>query len=119
MHFGTNDVWNGIASEVILDAYSTLLRQMREQNNGVKLLVAQILPMEPSGCGECAERVRRLNAEIPAWAERESRAGSEVYVVDQWTGFDLAIDAYDGVHPNENGNVKIADRWFEGLMYVL
>ena len=40
-------------------------------------------------------------------------------VVDQWTGFDTTVDTYDGVHPDEDGYVKIAANWFEALDQVL
>ena len=32
-------------------------------------------------------------------------------MVDQWTGFNTATDTGDGVHPNDAGDRKMADRW--------
>ncbi|WP_313896147.1 GDSL-type esterase/lipase family protein [Streptomyces sp. YIM 98790] len=119
MHFGTNDVWSGIAPDTILAAYSTLLDQMRAQNPDITLLVAQIIPMNPSQCGECAQRVADFNERIPGWAQSVSTDRSPVIVVDQWTGFSTATDTYDGVHPNAAGDDKIAARWFPALAQVL
>jgi lysophospholipase L1-like esterase len=115
MHFGTNDVWNNIAPATILSAFSTLVAQMRADNPAMKVLVAQIIPMNPSGCPDCAQRVVAFNAAIPAWASGISTAQSPVTVVDQWTGFNDATDTGDGVHPNDSGNQKMSDRWYPAL----
>lgn len=116
MHFGTNDVWNQIPAPVILDAYTVLLDRMRAHNPDIRVLVAQIIPMDPArSCASCGQGVRDLNAAIPAWAAEHGTAASPVTVVDQWTGFDTGTDTYDGVHPSASGDRKIADRWFAAL----
>ena len=119
MLFGTNDVWSNRSTATILAAYGTLVDQMRAQNPGVTVLVAQIIPMNPSGCGECAARVVDLNAAIPGWASSVSTAASPVVPVDQWTGFATATDTYDGVHPNASGDQKMATGWYPALTDAL
>ncbi|AXI79013.1 cellulose binding domain-containing protein [Peterkaempfera bronchialis] len=119
MHFGTNDVWSNRSPDQILAAYSTLVDQMRASNPNMKVLVAQIIPMNPSTCPECAQRVKDLNARIPAWAAGKTTAKSPITVVDQWTGFNTATDTGDGVHPNDTGIVKISDRWYPALAAAL
>ncbi|MCP2164653.1 GDSL-like Lipase/Acylhydrolase family protein [Goodfellowiella coeruleoviolacea] len=120
MHFGTNDVWWGGASTAqILDAYTTLLGQLRADNPRITLLIAQILPIESDNCADCGQRVVELNAAIPGWASAHSTAESPITVVDQWTGFDPAADTREGVHPNDQGERKIAERWYPALAEVL
>lgn len=119
MHLGTNDVWSNIAPATILAAFSTLVDQMRASNPSMRILVAQIIPMNPSSCTECAQRVVSFNAAIPAWATGKTTAQSPITVVDQWTGFNTATDTGDGVHPNDLGNQKISDRWYPPLASVL
>lgn len=119
MHLGTNDVWSNIAPATILTAFSTLVDQMRASNPNMKILVAQILPMNPSNCAECGQRVVAFNNAIPAWAAGKSTAASPIAVVDQWTGFSDATDTGDGVHPNDAGNQKISDRWYPALTRFL
>ncbi|AKG46491.1 SGNH/GDSL hydrolase family protein [Streptomyces xiamenensis] len=119
MHLGTNDVWSARPTPVILDAYTTLVRQMRESNPGMRVLVAQILPMAPANCADCGSRVTELNDAIPGWAAGLSTAASPVTVVDQWTGFSTATDTTDGVHPNDSGTRKIADRWYPAVVAAL
>lgn len=119
MHFGTNDVWSNISPDRILAAYTKLVEQMRASNADMKVLVAQIIPMNPSTCAECAQRVVELNARIPDWARATSTSRSPVTVVDQWTGFSTAADTYDGVHPNASGDNKMAARWYPALTALL
>ncbi|MBS2963424.1 cellulose binding domain-containing protein [Actinocrinis puniceicyclus] len=119
MHLGTNDVWSGLSTQTILNAYSTLVQQMRADNPSMVVLVAQIIPMNPGSCASCAQGVVNLDAAIPAWAASVSTARSPVVVVDQWSGFDDATDTVDGVHPNDSGNQKIASRWYPALIKYL
>ncbi|WP_329541477.1 GDSL-type esterase/lipase family protein [Streptomyces sp. NBC_01358] len=119
MHFGTNDVWSSIAPDTILAAYTKLVGQMRAANPAMKVLVAQIIPVNPSSCAECAARTVAFNERIPAWAQGITTAQSPVTVVDQWTGFDTATDTYDGVHPNAVGDAKMAARWYPALSALL
>ncbi|MBN1611592.1 MAG: hypothetical protein JW940_33465 [Polyangiaceae bacterium] len=117
LHFATNDVWNGKAATDILAAYETIVDAVRAVNTRVIILVAQIIPLNPTqyGCSECPGRVQTLNTQIASWAPGVRTADSPVIVVDHWTGFDVAADTGDGVHPNQSGSQKMADRWFAGL----
>jgi lysophospholipase L1-like esterase len=119
MHFGTNDVWNNRPVATILAAFGKLVDQMRANNPGMRILVAQIIPMNASNCAPCGQRVIDLNAAIPGWAASKSTAQSPVTVVDQWSGFSTAADTYDGVHPNASGDQKMSDRWFQPLVSAL
>ncbi|MBP2329707.1 lysophospholipase L1-like esterase [Kibdelosporangium banguiense] len=113
MHLGTNDLWGGtIGTDAILAAYSKLVDQMRASNANMKILVAQIIPMEPANCTGCAQRVVALNNAIPGWAAGKSTSQSPIVVVDQWTGFNAATDTNDGVHPIDSGFQKMANRWY-------
>lgn len=79
------------------------------------LKVAQIIPMSPDGCTTCGQGVEDLNAAIAEWAPTLSTANSNITVVDCFTGFDSTTDTGDGVHPNEAGDEKLADSWYEPL----
>src|ERR1041384_4163551 len=119
MHLGTNDVWSNIAPATILAAFTTLVRQMRASNPAMKILVAKIIPMNPSSCPDCGQRVVNFNNAIPAWASANTTQQSPITVVDQWTGFSTGSDTYDGVHPNAAGDQKMADRWYSPLSGIL
>ena len=117
MHLGTNDVWNNIPAATILNAYTTMLGQMRASNPATKLIVAKIIPMNPANCSACGQRVVDLNAAIPGWAQANSTAASPITVVDQWTGFSTSADTTDGVHPNTSTGIqKIESRWYPAVV---
>ncbi|GIH07649.1 hypothetical protein Rhe02_57160 [Rhizocola hellebori] len=120
MHLGTNDVWNNVPAATIIAAFTRLVDQMRASNASMKILVAQIIPMAPSGCTWCPPGVTALNNAIPGWAAGMSTAQSPITVVDQFTGFDTVADTNgDGVHPDDSGFQKISDRWYPALTPLL
>ncbi|NLT54577.1 MAG: cellulose-binding protein, partial [Actinomycetales bacterium] len=119
MHLGTNDVWSARTPQQILDAFSTLLTQMRANNPNVKLIVAKIIPVAPSSCSDCPARTVAFNDAIPGWAAARSTAASPITVVDQWTGWVPATDTGDGVHPNDSGIQKMANRWYPAVVAAL
>lgn len=45
MHLGTNDVWNDLGADVIIDAFSTLVEQMRDNNPAMTILVSSTEPI--------------------------------------------------------------------------
>ncbi|HEY0463193.1 MAG TPA: SGNH/GDSL hydrolase family protein, partial [Polyangiaceae bacterium] len=122
MQFGTNDVWSDHSPSVILDAYSTVLSDLRAANPNVVVMVAQITPLNPKDCADCEARVVALNAQIPAWASSKTSAASPVSVVDLHAAFVAASytlnSTYtaDGVHPNVAGAQLIAAKWFDALV---
>ncbi|MEU4392096.1 cellulase family glycosylhydrolase [Kribbella sp. NPDC023855] len=119
MHLGTNDAWSNIPAGSILNAYTTLLSQMRASNPRMKLVVARIIPMNPANCSACSQRVVALNNVIPGWAQANTTAASPITVVDQWSGFNTATDTYDGVHPNNSGIQKMEQRWYPAVVAAL
>ncbi|MBN2575725.1 MAG: hypothetical protein JXP73_14255 [Deltaproteobacteria bacterium] len=123
MQYGTNDVWNGIATSTILDAYGVVLGAFRQQNPSVIFFVAQIPPLNPAGCSGCESNVETLNAAIPGWAATEDTSASPVHVVDIWSSLQPASgyvpkssDTADGCHPTLAGSQKMADKWYEALL---
>jgi GDSL-like Lipase/Acylhydrolase family len=116
LHFATNDNWNSLAPAKILTAYTTLVTEFRKHSPSAVILVAQLIPLAPTGCDPCQGNVKTFNAAIPAWAQMTTTAMSPVIVVDQWTGYDAIADNRDGVHPNDDGgSVKMAKKWDEAL----
>ncbi|MBO0900903.1 cellulose binding domain-containing protein [Cellulomonas sp. zg-ZUI22] len=111
MHFATNDVWSNRSTQQVLDAWTTLVTQMRAVDPQVVVVVAQIVPVAPPTCGDCPARTRALNAAVPDWAAVTSTAASPVLVVDHATGWDPARDTSDGVHPNDAGTARMAATW--------
>ena len=75
--------------------------------------------MNPPNCPQCGDRVVALNKAIPMWAASKNSTASPITVVDCWTGFNDATDTGDGVHPNNQGNEKLANSWYEPLVATI
>ncbi len=119
MHFGTNDCWSNIGTTAILNAYTILVEQMRANNPNMKIVVAQIIPLNPNDDADYDARVADLNSSIPSWASELSTSESPIILVDQYTGFDTSTDTYDGAHPNSSGSQKMCDKWYASLITIL
>ncbi len=115
LHLGTNDLWQGQGIPGTLAALEAVVLAIRVHVPGVAVLLAQLIP---STLGALSE-IPAFNAQIPALAAALTTAESPVLVVDQFTGFDPAGDTYDGVHPDESGEVKMAGKWLAGLALVI
>jgi hypothetical protein len=89
------------------------LGKIRANNPKASVIISQIINLQPRGsngaCPDCPQRVQALNAAIATRAH--STADSKIVVVDQFTGFPSATDTDDGMHPNTNGNTKMAAKF--------
>ncbi len=112
MHYGTNDVWDGISTSTILSAYQAVFAEFRNQNPNVIFFVSKIIKLSPSGCALCLINVQALaDAMTPTWASANSTATSPIYIVDHYDStFDPAnnLDTADGVHPTPAGAAIMA-----------
>ena len=116
LHLGTNDIRStrSTVAETLV-TLSEIIDVLRRVNPSVTILLASIIP-----AGDLhAANLQALAAEIPALAIRKTTAASKVVLVDQNTGFDGKLDTYDGVHPNEGGEEKMAQKWFAALQPIL
>jgi lysophospholipase L1-like esterase len=115
IHLGTNDVLQGQTPQSTIEELRTLIQRLRNTNPRIKALIAQLIP-----CGNEAQ-VRELNKLIVDLARGTNTQDSPVIAVDQFSGFNPAIgkNTYDGCHPNESGEQKMADRWFAALKKLL
>ena len=111
VHLGSNDVFQDQSVSSTLDELSRLIDVVRESRPDAAFLVAQIIPTRNSSRNRT---IRELNASISSLASK-STDRSKVRIVDQFTGFDPGRMTYDGVHPNAEGEIHMADRWLEAL----
>jgi hypothetical protein len=117
VHLGTNDAFTTGDNASTVSNLKQIIRILRAHNPEVSVLLAQLIP---AGRGpEDDGPIESLNREIPRLAQAMHTARSPVIIVDQYSGFDPEVDTYDGVHPNESGEGKIARRWFDAIMELL
>lgn len=115
MHLGTNDVWQGQTITSTVDELKQIIDTVRDDNPYVTVLIAQLIPIADATLNS---RINALNDEIPGIAAEKDRPDSRVLVVDQNSGFNAFTDTYDGVHPNFNGEQKMAQKWFDALQLL-
>lgn len=109
VHLGTNDLVRD--PRVIPANLSAIIDRLREANPSVVVLLARLIPLDLV----TRERVQTANDAIERVGAAKSTGRSPVVIVAQDRGFDPATDTYDGIHPNEAGERKMARRWFEAM----
>jgi acyl-CoA thioesterase I len=107
LHLGTNDVVRDPA--MIPGNLTAIIGSLRKVNPRVAVLLARLIPMRG------ADQLGSAEQSIERVASAQTRAESPVVVVRQDEGFDVETDTYDGIHPNESGEKKMAKRWFEAI----
>ena len=114
VHLGTNELLLGPGSTAqkaaaAIDGLENVIDELRRVNPRVTILLAKIIPYSTDG-GE----VSQLNQLIDAVDDSMSQSDSPVIIVDQYSGFNSTVgaDTFDGVHPNDSGEEKIAGKFF-------
>jgi len=114
VHLGTNDMAQNNSVASTINEIKDLITLLRADNPNVKVLLATLIPADDL-LWSWAYKIPLLNAEIPAIADEMSTTDSPVYIIDQYNGFDPVTDTFDGVHPNEDGEEKMAQKWKDGI----
>jgi hypothetical protein len=110
MHLGTNDAFQSQPTDETVGELTQLIDMLRSDNERVVILLAKLIPATSS-----QSALDDLNNRFDALAADLTTGTSPVVVVDQATGFDANSDTFDGIHPNETGEQKMATKWFEAL----
>ena len=115
VHLGTNDILQQSQNPAqIAGELATLVGQLRAANRNIRVVVAQVIPVARGDLTE-SNQVPVLNSQIAAQVGALSTTESPVTVVDQFDGFNAGADLYDGVHPNNGGEQKMAAKWLPAL----
>ena len=113
IHLGTNDAFNRHPNESTVEELKQVIEILRKDTPGISILLAKLIPASRKP-GDAAA-VESLNELIPQVAETMSTEESPVILVDHFSGFDAEKHTYDGVHPNEAGEERMAQVWFEAI----
>ncbi len=120
LHTGTNDLYRGPGRDEVpietvfktLHEIDGIIQRIRAKNSSVIILLAKIIPMKDYDTAI-------FNDEVDAFVSTRTTVASPIIVVDQYTGFDPEVDNYDNFHPNEGGEIKMANKWFQALEPLL
>ncbi len=112
LHIGTNDLDRAQTVASTLTEIDSIIQSLRAKNPSVVIFLAKIIPMRNFDTAV-------FNAQIDGFIATRTTATSPIIVVDQYTGYDPQTDNYDNYHPNEQGESKMAGKWFAALQGYL
>ncbi len=112
LHLGTNDILQYQKNEDTVEELRQIIIILRKHNPRIEILLAQLIPLRDRTANV---RVQKMNVLLPDMAQSITTDDSPVHIVNQYEGFDTLKDTDDGIHPNEFGIVKMAQRWHEAL----
>jgi len=118
VHLGTNDAFHRSKHDAVFQELKNLIEVLRSDNPNAVILLAKMIPAKRQpGDGKAVQDLN--DSVIPKVAKELGTKSSPIIVVDHFSGFDAKSDTYDGVHPNESGEEKMAQRWFEAIKEAL
>ncbi|HEY5749433.1 MAG TPA: GDSL-type esterase/lipase family protein [Chryseolinea sp.] len=123
VHCGTNDMYQRQTVQSTADDIRNIIHILRSVNPSIKILLAKIIPMSPPAPADAVGigvDILALNKQIQAISQEEDTQASPIYLVDQYSGFNVNTDLLvDGIHPNAKGENKMAKQWHEMLIQIL
>ena len=112
IHLGTNDVLQGTSLTAAKENLRDIIDILRLANPSVEITLAKIIPNKPLNDADTVT----FNGYVGDLAVEEDLPGSPITVVDHYTRYDpLALNGTDQIHPNDDGNIEMANRWFAGI----
>lgn len=113
---GTNDVNTGHSTSVIEADLNAFITNARIANPNVAFVIGTVMPtngvVDPVG-------IAAYDARIPVVAAARTSPESPISVVDTFAAINAVTDLYDGVHPNQIGEHKIANVFFPAVRALL
>jgi acyl-CoA thioesterase I len=127
LELGTNDVFQCRTVSDMMKDLDRLIILLRKKNKGVKIFLAQIPPLgkqwaQQKLCGDSTDydhAIRNLNRAFADFAKDHSLKRSPLIIVDQYNGINTDTEMYDDIHPNEEGEKKMAQKWFNAINQYL
>jgi len=118
LHIGTNDITQGYpdANEVnsilnVIDAYEV------GNNRHVTVVLALIINRRIDGSATKRTWTTQFNSDVNVIAANRIANGDDIIVVNMESAlnYNVGVDMYDEVHPNDNGYIKMAGVWYGAL----
>ncbi len=116
---GTNDVFEDFDLANAPSRLSSLIGHIFDREPGAHLLVSTILPIFGNGNPDAVweARVGAFNDALPGVVSGFAGTGRNISLLDLHALVGQA-DLPDGVHPDEGGNLKLAQGWFAGIQSI-
>lgn len=116
LDIGTNDVLQQVPMSDRMKYLDVIVDALRARNPNVRILIAQISPTGDTFRNEYSG-LDEFNEKVAAYAQRSTSVASPIVVVDMNSAWSTALFTQaDGVHPNNEGEKQLADRWANALV---
>lgn len=122
LHIGTNDVIADAAPDLVESRLATLLDKIFEQAPHTQLLVSSLIRVRtPNDYGVRSECIAEVNKRIRRLVADLASHGKPVQLVDMHAhAVRTPADFHkDGLHPNDQGYMQMAEVWFDALSTYL
>jgi len=116
LYIGTNDVLQQVPMNDRMRNLDRIITLLRQKNPNVRILLAQIAPTSDT-FRNTNSGLDEYNKKLLEYAQRATSAASPIVIVDMNTAWSTSqfLQA-DGVHPNTEGEVQLAQRWGNALI---
>lgn len=115
VHLGTNDALQLESTFSTVNELRRIIEVLRNDNPNVIVLLAKLMPVSNP---QMNPRIDELNARMDGIAKGMSNMISPVIVVDINSEINIQKDMYDGLHPSQSGEQKMAEKWFEAIKSI-
>ncbi len=115
MHLGTNDIAHFQDLDETANELKQIIESLRADNPNVIILLSTLIPIHNEYLNK---HIKKFNAKIKALGKKMNTSISPIIVVDQYSEFDIRLDSYDGIHPNKQGEEKMAETWFQSVQDI-
>jgi lysophospholipase L1-like esterase len=118
IHAGTNNILQQGAAGVqsALDGLTAMVQALRLKNPNVRIYVSQLIPVAAFYSATAQTHIDTLNGGLGAWAAGLSTTQSPVKIVSVPATFSAAADTHDGLHPNAQGEEKLAQAFYDAMI---
>ncbi len=113
VHVGTYDILDEDSNESTVEDIEKIIEFLLSKNKDIKVLVAKPIPSTKLDYDLYIDLWDKID-ELVSGMDNEN-----VIVVNQTETFDARIHTFDGIHPNEEWEEIVADRWFEAIEYAM
>lgn len=111
IHAGTNDITQGQSVESTAQDIRAVVETFQRTIPGITVILAQLTPSRSRDAQHQA--LNNLIAEI---ASNLNSSDNRVVLVDLHSDFSAQTELFDTVHPNKQGEQKIADRFTNAIL---
>ena len=113
IHLGTNDLGAGQSIEGTVGEMDKIVDYLRTAKASVVIFIAGVIP--DTFHANIDAKTKEYNSRLSAFCQEKSTTDSPIIFVDLYSKINPKTDIFDGLHPSDSGNKKMAEGWFQAL----